>query len=37
MTDTAQLEKLPGLVKELTGRPVDVLSTTRASPAAASS
>ena len=25
MTDTAQLEKLPGLVKELTGRPVDVL------------
>ncbi len=25
VTDTAQLEKLPGLVKELTGRPVDVL------------
>jgi len=25
VTDTAQLEKLPGLVKELTGRPADVL------------
>jgi len=25
VTDTAQLEKLPGLIKELTGRPVDVL------------
>jgi len=25
VTDTAQLEKLPGLVRELTGRPVDVL------------
>ena len=37
VTDTAQLEKLPGLVKELTGRPSTCSSTTPASRAAATS